>query len=183
MIAVKPGKFLYFGFGSNLLTERIHINNPSAKKVTIARLDGYKLSFGNFSRGWGGASATIKHPEGCHVWGVVWEIDLKHLPCLDQQEGVPHVYQRLENMEVITPESEKLSVLTYHLVKGLDMDPVPSAIYHNVILKGALEHNLPEEYFNFLQAIKNNGFMGDDGTVFEMPACPERDDVEQMSKN
>ena len=25
-----PGKFLYFAYGSNLSTERIHLNNPSA---------------------------------------------------------------------------------------------------------------------------------------------------------
>jgi hypothetical protein len=31
-------KFLYFGFGSNLLSERIHINNPSARRRTIGKL-------------------------------------------------------------------------------------------------------------------------------------------------
>ena len=170
MLTNKPGKFLYFGFGSNLFTERIHINNPSAVKVSIARLDNYQLSFGNFSRGWGGASATIKPKSGAHVWGVVWEIDLKHLPSLDKQEGVPYVYQRLENMVVTTPESKKLSVLTYHLVKGLDMDPIPSAVYHGVILKGAMEHNLPDEYIEFLRGIKNNGFTGHEDTMFKIPA-------------
>lgn len=30
--------FLYFAYGSNLLTERIHINNPSAKMVDIGKL-------------------------------------------------------------------------------------------------------------------------------------------------
>ena len=32
-------KFKYFAYGSNLLRERIHINNPSAKKVNIGRVD------------------------------------------------------------------------------------------------------------------------------------------------
>ena len=164
------GTFLYFGFGSNLFTERIHINNPSAVKVSIARLDDYKLSFGYFSQRWGGAVATIKPEKGAHVWGVVWEIELKHLPSLDKQEGVPYVYQRLENMVVTTPESKKLSVLTYHLVKGLDMDPIPSAVYHGVILKGAMEHNLPDEYIEFLRGIKNNGFTGHEDTMFKIPA-------------
>ena len=168
MLTTKPGKFLYFGFGSNLLTERIHINNPSAVKLSIARLDDYKLSFGNFAPGWGGAVATIIPAKGAHVWGVVWEIDLKHPPSLDQQERAPHIYQRLENIEVTTPEAEKISVLTYHLVKGLEMEPVPSAVYHGVILKGAMEHNLPDEYIEFLQGIKNNGFT--EGTVLKISA-------------
>ena len=177
------GTFLYFGYGSNLFSERIHINNPSAKKVSIARLDDYKLSFGNFSKGWGGASATIKPQKGSHVWGVVWEIDVKHLPSLDKQEGVPYVYQRLENKIVTTPETKKLSVLTYHLVKGLDMDPVPSGVYHSIILKGAMENNLPGVYMDFLRGIKNNGFMGNEGTVFELPANPEDEDLKAMSNN
>ena len=33
--------FLYFGFGSNLLKERIHISNPSAKFVCTAKLKVY----------------------------------------------------------------------------------------------------------------------------------------------
>ena len=37
--AVEPSNtFFYFAFGSNLLTERIHINNPSAKFVDVAQL-------------------------------------------------------------------------------------------------------------------------------------------------
>lgn len=182
MSAEKP-TFLYFGYGSNLYSERIHINNPSAKKVAVAKLSDYTLSFGNFSKGWGGASATIKPKEGSYVWGVVWEIDMEHLPALDKQEGVPYVYQRLENMKVLTQKQEELTVLTYHLVKGLSMDPIPSAVYHDVILKGALENDLPYEYVQFLRGIKNNGFLGEKGSVFQIPKEPEQADVEQMSKN
>jgi hypothetical protein len=36
---VMPDTFFYFAFGSNLLTERILINNPSATFVEVARLD------------------------------------------------------------------------------------------------------------------------------------------------
>lgn len=32
------GKFLYFAYGSNLLSKRIHINNPSAVRAGIAKL-------------------------------------------------------------------------------------------------------------------------------------------------
>ena len=39
------GKFLYFAYGSNLSSERIHLNNPSAIAKGPAVLDGYKLDF------------------------------------------------------------------------------------------------------------------------------------------
>ena len=40
-----PGKFLYFAYGSNLSTERIHLNNPSAAAKGPALLKDFKLNF------------------------------------------------------------------------------------------------------------------------------------------
>ena len=37
--------FLYFAYGSNLLTRRIHFQNPSATFRDAAKLEGYKLEF------------------------------------------------------------------------------------------------------------------------------------------
>ena len=42
--------FLYFAYGSNLLTERIHINNPSAVFKNIAKLPEHQLDFNYFSQ-------------------------------------------------------------------------------------------------------------------------------------
>lgn len=35
----KPNTFLYFSYGSNMWTYRIHMNNPNAEYVCNARLD------------------------------------------------------------------------------------------------------------------------------------------------
>ncbi|KAJ8920297.1 hypothetical protein NQ315_011958 [Exocentrus adspersus] len=53
------GKFLYFAYGSNLLEQRIHIQNPTAVRHDIGKLKDYQLDFITFSRRWKGASATI----------------------------------------------------------------------------------------------------------------------------
>ena len=37
--------FHYFAYGSNLLTKRIHFQNPSAVFKDVAKLGGYKLEF------------------------------------------------------------------------------------------------------------------------------------------
>ena len=42
--------FLYFAYGSNLLTERIQINNPSAKFKSTGFLKKHKLDFNNKSK-------------------------------------------------------------------------------------------------------------------------------------
>uniref|UniRef100_A0A6A7FNA9 gamma-glutamylcyclotransferase n=1 Tax=Hirondellea gigas TaxID=1518452 RepID=A0A6A7FNA9_9CRUS len=107
--------FLYFAFGSNLLTDRIHINNPSAKFLDVAKLDGYQLEFNYFSKRWRGAAATVNpvtqaqtSPEPPspgeasyggsaidggvsgpgHVWGVLWQLRREDISNLDSQEGV-----------------------------------------------------------------------------------------------
>ena len=46
----KGKSFFYFAYGSNLLTERIHINNPSAKFKNIAKLSQHELGFNYFSQ-------------------------------------------------------------------------------------------------------------------------------------
>ena len=41
----RKATFLYFAYGSNLLTKRIHFQNPSAVFKDVAKLCGYKLEF------------------------------------------------------------------------------------------------------------------------------------------
>jgi gamma-glutamylcyclotransferase len=78
------GTFLYFAYGSNLLTKRIHINNPSAVRVGIGKLMNYQLDFAKYSERWRGASATIVKSDKRHVWGAIWEIGLEHMESLDR---------------------------------------------------------------------------------------------------
>ena len=167
--------FLYFGYGSNLLTERIHINNPSAKFVSIASLDNYKLTFGYKSKRWGGAAATIVPAIGFKVWGVLWALSMEHLASLDKQEGVPKIYERIK-VSVVSPELQRYNAWSYNLVTGLDADPIPSAVYQKVILKGAMEHGLPDEYLKFLCEIKNNGFEGNDESPMKLASLVETGD-------
>ncbi|XP_036037986.1 gamma-glutamylcyclotransferase isoform X2 [Onychomys torridus] len=80
--------FLYFAYGSNLLTERIHLRNPSAVFCCVARLQDFKLDFGNFqgktSERWHGGIATIFQSPGDEVWGVVWKMNKSNLSSLDE---------------------------------------------------------------------------------------------------
>ncbi|XP_033207643.1 gamma-glutamylcyclotransferase-like isoform X2 [Belonocnema kinseyi] len=162
--------FLYFSYGSNLFSKRIHINNPTAIKKTTAQLKNYRLDFNTFSKNWKGASATIVPTEGFNVWGVVWEIDNSNLPCLDKQEGVAdNIYFPLK-VSVKTPEGQILDCRSYqqcnnpekHInLKLLPEERQPSPQYLNVILKGARENHLPTDYIQFLESISHNGYNGE----------------------
>uniref|UniRef100_A0ABI7Y8K3 gamma-glutamylcyclotransferase n=2 Tax=Felinae TaxID=338152 RepID=A0ABI7Y8K3_FELCA len=84
--------FLYFAYGSNLLTERIHLRNPSAVFCCVARLQDFKLDFGNSqgktSETWHGGIATIFQSPGDEVWGVVWKMNKSNLSSLDESFAV-----------------------------------------------------------------------------------------------
>ncbi|KAK7068199.1 hypothetical protein SK128_021967 [Halocaridina rubra] len=152
--------FLYFAYGSNLLTERIHINNPSAKKVNIGKLKDFRLDFNYFSQRWQGSAATIVEDPGNHLYGVLWEIANEDMANLDMQEGVHQgIYKALE-VDVEVLNGEMVRARSYQIIRPLEDDRRPSSVYMNVILNGAKENGLPEEYIKFLENIEHNGYDG-----------------------
>nr|XP_008521172.1 PREDICTED: gamma-glutamylcyclotransferase [Equus przewalskii] len=159
--------FLYFAYGSNLLTERIHLRNPSAAffcvaRLCVARLQDFKLDFGNFkgktSETWHGGIATIFQSPGDEVWGVVWKMNKSNLSSLDKQEGVKSgTYVPIE-VNVYTQEGKKITCRSYQM-KNYESAP-PSPQYKKVICMGAKENGLPLEYQKMLNAIEPNDYKG-----------------------
>ncbi|XP_055315981.1 gamma-glutamylcyclotransferase-like [Sitodiplosis mosellana] len=137
----------------------------------MAQLNGYRLGFykqTGESNGWNGACATIFDDKNGTVSGAVYELDLKHLPSLDDQEGVnKNIYAPLVK-EVITSDGKVLECRTYQM-SGAPTDELnlsdpnipferkPSKTYMDVILRGSEESQLPQEYQNFLRNIVHNG--------------------------
>lgn len=121
--------FLYFAYGSNLLSERIHLHNPSAEFCYVARLQDFELDFGN-SQGktnetWHGGIATVNQSPGDEVWGVVWKIDKSNLSSLDKQEGVNSgTYVPIE-ITVYTEEGKEITCRSYQLKNYERAPPSP----------------------------------------------------------
>ncbi|KAH8296256.1 hypothetical protein KR054_003722 [Drosophila jambulina] len=167
---VRGSKFLYFGFGSNMLAKRIHIQNPTAVRIGPARLPDYRLDFAFESNRWDGAVATIVPTPGDEAWGTLWEIDLSNLKDIDNQEGVhlgiyrpQTVYVKLRNEAKDTPARAYL--LTQQPESNLyelnrDLIPEsrqPSKTYLQCLVRGAIESSVPEDYVQRLRSIKHNG--------------------------
>lgn len=85
---------------------------------------------------------------------------------MDRQEGVEcEIYKPLE-INVYVQELEKeIPCRTYQLFHNppMPLDPFerpferqPSKTYLTVILNGAIESKLPDEYLNFLKSFKHN---------------------------
>uniref|UniRef100_A0A1B0AXV9 gamma-glutamylcyclotransferase n=1 Tax=Glossina palpalis gambiensis TaxID=67801 RepID=A0A1B0AXV9_9MUSC len=162
-------KFYYFGFGSNMLSKRIHIQNPGADRVGPGKLQDYRLDFYNNSEKWNGAPATIVPSKGDHVFGAIWEIDSCHLQDLDNQESVDRgVYTPITLPVMCITLQKYIQCRAYHLCQQpqtdikcipeqkIPSDRLPSETYLKTLVKGALETGIPDEYVNFLRSIKHN---------------------------
>uniref|UniRef100_A0A2C9KWE3 gamma-glutamylcyclotransferase n=1 Tax=Biomphalaria glabrata TaxID=6526 RepID=A0A2C9KWE3_BIOGL len=151
--------FKYFSYGSNLLRERILVNNPSAVFYGIGKLIGYKLTFDTpkdlLENQWYGAVATIrKVSEDHHVWGVVWSLSLENLSTLDEQETGYNAF----NVPVLV-NGQTVHCRTYEMFMETNGDKRPSPYYLKIVLEGARQNCLPEEYIRLLEAMEHNGNM------------------------
>ncbi|XP_026139177.1 gamma-glutamylcyclotransferase [Carassius auratus] len=153
--------FLYFAYGSNLLKERLQLKNPSATIHCVAKLKDYKLVFGNHkglaSQRWQGGVATIEHSPGDEVWGVVWRMNMTDLESLDRQENVKMgTYSPVEvNVSSI---KDDFSCRTYIMNSCVYAPPSPQ--YLQVIMMGAKQNGLPEDYQEKLRSIETNKYEG-----------------------
>ncbi|XP_072507175.1 gamma-glutamylcyclotransferase [Notamacropus eugenii] len=159
----EPGEhFLYFAYGSNLLKERLRLHNPSAEFVCVARLQDFKVDFGNYqgvtSTSWHGGIATIIQSPGDEVWGVVWKMHVRNISSLDEQEGVGSgTYIPIE-IDVHNQEGKVLTCRSYQMKNYVPAPPSPQ--YKKVICKGAKQNGLPSEYQRKLEEIETNHYEG-----------------------
>ncbi|KAG4071381.1 hypothetical protein HA402_004085 [Bradysia odoriphaga] len=156
---------MYFAYGSNLLSNRIHFQNPTAERRTIGRLENYRLDFNVQSRDWNGTGATVVEDDDYHVYGAIWEIDISNMDELDRQEGVEKNLYKPLTKSIITPTGEEINCRVYQQInypndfyelEDLPIDRQPSRSYLNCILKGAYESQLPIEYIYDLWKIRHN---------------------------
>ncbi|CAB1449664.1 unnamed protein product [Pleuronectes platessa] len=155
------GQFMYFAFGSNLLRQRLKLQNPSAMFCSTARLKDYKLSFGlwneHVDNKWHGGVATIEFCPGADVWGVIWSMSDENLRSLDNQEGVSKGMYSPLNVSVETDKGPMLC-RTYQMNNFHACPPSPQ--YKQVVCLGAEQNGLPEQYRKSLEWIQTNNYSG-----------------------
>ncbi|KAI5644930.1 AIG2-like family domain-containing protein [Phthorimaea operculella] len=165
MMQAVPNTFLYFAYGSNLLKRRIHINNPSAEFMGIGKLLDHQLDFIKSSLNWRGCSATIVPTKDAHVWGAIWRIHNDDMESLDKQEGVDTKWYFAKLVEVVLPAGLTVECRTYQQTINpeprskdelLSKERLPSKTYMEVIIRGAMECNMPKYYIEFLKSIQHN---------------------------
>lgn len=143
---------LYFGYGSNLSSERMRGPDrcPGARFAGIAVLRGYRLAFDKPAlKRWGGNAANIRPEAGAETWGALWEVedgsdDLRRLDA--GERGYARVAVEVEC------EGEPVPAQAYLAPPGRE-EPPPAA-YLEVLLRGAREHGLPAAYTRQLALLR-----------------------------
>lgn len=158
MLAVKKPTtdttFMYFAYGSNMLTSRLTAQDraPSAVKVGIGFLDCRRLTFDKLSQdGSGKCDAEWTEKDSDRVYGVIFTIKSKDEEKLDKAEGLNNGYKK-ESVTVFTNDGS-VNAVTYIATKK-ETVLRPYRWYKALTVAGAVEHNLPRNYIEWLRTIE-----------------------------
>jgi cation transport regulator ChaC len=141
---------MYFAYGSNMnrgkIEKRVH---RSSLGGVAARLSGFKLRFNKRSIDKSGKANIVADREG-EVWGVLFGLSDVEIESLAEYEGG---YSRTYVDVGSVKTSESIHVLTF-VASGDEPDILPTRQYLGIILQGACEHGLPDEYCKKLAITK-----------------------------
>ena len=147
--------FRYFAYGSNMLTRRLKAPEraPSAEFVDTGYIARRRLTFDKRSRDDSGkCDAEETGNEADRVYGVIFEIKCSQRRALDIAEGRGNGYE-LKTVEVIGKQRTVLAktYIATRKQRGLR----PYHWYKALVVAGAVEHDLPKSYVEWLRVFES----------------------------
>jgi len=145
---------LYFAYGSNMCTGRLKQRVPSATFVRISMLKGHAFRFHKRSTDSSAKADAFETGNTSDVvWGVIFEIDDREKPRLDDAEGLGAGYDE-KITTVVDERGQEHRVLLYisdadHIENSLS----PFSWYKRFVVDGARQHALPAEYLAVIAAM------------------------------
>jgi gamma-glutamylcyclotransferase (GGCT)/AIG2-like uncharacterized protein YtfP len=144
----------YFAYGSNMQAATFRGRRGIApRRAAAGRVAGWRLVLDKpplFSIGHSFAN-VIPDPQGL-VWGVAYEISADDLAHVEFSEGVQLGNYARAEITVETLAGEALAAVTLTSSKRAD-GIAPSTRYMGLLIDGALEHGLPDEWVAMLRAV------------------------------
>ena len=142
----------YFAYGSNMQRATfVERRGMKPQRSVWGRLPGYRLTFDlPVGPGERGVANLIADASGT-TYGVLHLISSEEFDVLDRTEGVNNGFYTRLAVEVTDRGGTRTPAWTYVSTFGVP-GRKPSARYIGLLLEGALEHELPEEYLHVLRA-------------------------------
>ena len=144
---------LYFAYGPDINPKYIRSRCYDPEVVAVARLSGHRLAFFGNSPIWDGAQETVVRDDAEDVWGVVYKMSFYDGYELDSYQDVRldgagpyfHYPVRVQG----TDGNEYLALIYKKNMLGDEKQP--SREFMDVIVKGAEQMGLPDEYVKKLR--------------------------------
>lgn len=158
MNSLQEDTFIYFAYGSNLLTERLRARCPSATYIGNASIMGYKLVFNKKSIVDQSAKANLLKTGLATdvVRGSLFAINSNEEDLLDEAEGYnKKTYKEGKNYSrdtiLVSYNSNKIPAVTYcaHITNESIDCPIYDW-YFTLVIAGALQHNLSRNHIKSL---------------------------------
>lgn len=145
----------YFAYGSNMLEERLQRRVPDATFLTTGSVRGYRLHFHKRSTdGSGKCNIVATNSAEDVVHGVAYEVPDGCLEALDRAEGVGHGYNHNYDISVRLADGAEARMLAYVAdSNAIDNTLIPYTWYHRLVVEGAEQHQLPEDYIADLRSV------------------------------
>jgi len=144
-------RVVVFAYGSNMLAVRMQERAPLSKAVSVGQLVGFELCWNKRSSDGSGKCSVTEtgHPKQV-VSGVAYEMCASDKLSLDRAEGLGQGYgERAVNIHT---QAGRLPALTYYAT-SFDPGIRPYDWYRDLVIAGAREHELPEEYVRMLERV------------------------------
>ncbi len=143
---------IYFAYGSNMDLDQMKARCPGAKVIGVGELKHYNISFTRWSRAWNSGTADILPERGGKIYGALYDLSLEDLKKMDKFADYPNSYIRQDVM--VCCQEEHLPAMTYIARRSGVF--LPSRSYLGKMVRGAMSHEIPEEYINLLKSIKTH---------------------------
>jgi gamma-glutamylcyclotransferase len=144
-------KLNYFAFGSNLSSRRLLQRIPEASVHSVATLTRHQLCWRKNDRGQSGkCDIDFTGRSDDTVYGVIYLMTHEEKLELDVYETAGFGYAH-KQIEVTTLQGQSVEAFTYY---ALDIDHAqqPFHWYKEHVLRGALEHEFPLHYVEYIRA-------------------------------
>ncbi|MBE3109084.1 MAG: gamma-glutamylcyclotransferase [Acidobacteria bacterium] len=143
---------LYFAYASNLNLAQMMRRCPAGRLFKTVLLEGHRFVYDGYSVIQDGAVGNIVKADVEGVWGALYEITDSDRLTLDAFEGYPKAYDR-KAVEVKDREGTVYRATTYFRTGRVLGKPHPD--YEKVVLDGAKDCRLPEEYVDrYLRVVR-----------------------------
>lgn len=141
----------YFAYGSNMNFEQMRKRCPDSKFLKRVYLEDYRFIYDK-GCDWWRTCGNITKSKGGIVWGGLFEISDDDLKNLDEYEQYAKGLYDRKTFKLKDEDEEMTKAISYF--RGTEVEADPCEEYQNVVLQGAKDCGLPEDYVSFLASEK-----------------------------